>query len=343
MKRLASIALVMLLLGSLPAGANAQIINLRVADTLPTGSVLLNSYVKPYMETVEKESKGQIKFQHFPGGQLGKAADMLTLTQSGLVDIGYIVPTYISDKMPLTSVMEVPGAMGDDYCRSIRVVWKMTHSGGWLEKNEFHPNRVIPLLTLMYPSYQIIVTSGRKVESLKDLAGLKMRTAGGSVEYLMNNLGMIPVKVAVSESYDAMARGTIDGSFSPLLSLAPYGVDGLVKTYSTNASFGAAVLTYSIGEVKFKQLPEKVRALLLKVGEEVSLASCKKFTSGELEAQAMLKSKGANHFQFSKEDQKRIAVANIATIVDWATALDKRGKPGTATVDALRKTLAETQ
>jgi hypothetical protein len=46
---------------------------------------------------------------HYPAQQLGKATDMLKLTQTGVADIGYVAPAYASDKMPVSEVAILPG------------------------------------------------------------------------------------------------------------------------------------------------------------------------------------------------------------------------------------------
>ncbi|KAA0890865.1 hypothetical protein [Pusillimonas sp. ANT_WB101] len=121
-------AMAALLLGSVGATAYAadSVTTLRIADSLPNGSYIYKLVTQPFMEQVEKETNGKIKFQYFPGQQLGKAKDMLKLTQTGMADIGYIGPSYILDKMPLSSTFELPGAFSDDSCQGFKAFWNMT-------------------------------------------------------------------------------------------------------------------------------------------------------------------------------------------------------------------------
>jgi len=327
---------------ALPGAAAAQSVTLRIADTLPSGSVLHRYLALPYIEAVEKASGGQVKFQHFPGGQLGKANDMLALTQSGLVDVGYVGPSYQSEKMPLSSVFELPGAFGD-YCQGIRALWKMTHAGGFLEKNEFTPNKIVPLLISVLPAYQLILSTSKKIDGIKDLSGMKIRTAGGATEFQIRNLGMVPVRMSPAEIYESMSRGTIDGSIGPYQSVASYGLVPLIKSGTVGDSFGTVVLSYSIGEAKFKQLPENVRNLLLKTGEQISTGACKQFAAAENEAIDKIKAGGMKVIQFSAADQKLLDKAYDEVAADWAASLDKRGKPGSVAVAALRKAVAESK
>ena len=91
--------------GPIPAHA-AEPIKLRVADSLPADHYIARIMLQPWMDEVTKRTNGAVTFQRYPNQQLGKAADMLRLTQTGLADIGYIGPSYVSDKMPVSAVLK---------------------------------------------------------------------------------------------------------------------------------------------------------------------------------------------------------------------------------------------
>ena len=89
-----------------PAAAQEKI-TLRLAESLPAGHVIHELVAKPFMELVTKGTNGQVTFQEFPAEQLGKAKDMAQLPVAGVADVSYIVPSYSSDKYPLTAVAEL--------------------------------------------------------------------------------------------------------------------------------------------------------------------------------------------------------------------------------------------
>ena len=129
-------------------------ITLRLADSLPAGHVIHEMVAKPFMELVTKATNGQVTFQHFPSEQLGKAKDMAQLTALGVMDLAYIVPSYSSDKFPLTAVAELPGIFETE-CQGSLAFYKISHNGGILETKEFGPNQLRPLVTIALPAYQI--------------------------------------------------------------------------------------------------------------------------------------------------------------------------------------------
>ena len=321
----------------LPARAQTT---LRMADSLPAGHIIHQVLTKPFIDAVDKASRGQVRILHFPGEQLGKAKDMLALTQSGVTDIGYIGPSYASDKMPLSSALELPGAFSD-YCQGSRTLWALTHDGGYLETHEFAPNHIVVLITFMLPSYQVLLGNGKNVQSLKDLAGMKIRSGGGAMDFMLKDLDMVPVRMTPPEIYEALSRGTVDGALLPYESAVSYGVATKLKSGTNKENFGSVVLTYGIGDTRWKQLPEGVRATLMQAGRDVSLGACTGFQKAEDAAYDKTKAMGMKTIVLGAADKKDLATAFAKASNEWAASVDKRGKPGTETLAAVRKALAE--
>ena len=324
------------------SGTRAEGITLRIADSFPAGHVFHKVLTIPFMEAVEKELNGQIKFQHFPGEQIGKAKDMLTLTQTGVVDIGSVMPDYVSDRMPLSAAFELPGIF-PDYCQGVRAFWKITHNGGYLEKAEFVPNKIVPIINFMLPTYQIIVGSREKLDSINDFAGLKVRSAGGAMDFVLYNLKMVPVRMTPPEVYESMSRGTIDGAVLPYNSAKSYKLIPLLKSGTVGENFGTVVSSYSMSEDKWKQLPANVRSTLMKVGYEVSMAACAKFLAAENSALDEAKANGVKQIKFSAADDKVLSAAFEKAAQEWAVSLDKRNKHGSETLAAVKKAIAESK
>src|SRR3546814_3858912 len=73
-------AIALVLAVAMPAMAQQK---LRVADSLPVGHFFAESGTKFWMAEVKRLTGGKVDFEYFPSEQLGKAKDMLTLTQTG--------------------------------------------------------------------------------------------------------------------------------------------------------------------------------------------------------------------------------------------------------------------
>ena len=313
-------------------------ITLRLADSLPSGHVIHELVAKPFMELVTKATNGQVTFQHFPSEQLGKAKDMAQLTAIGVADVSYIVPSYSSDKFPLTAVAELPGIF-DTECQGSLAFYKISHNGGILETKEFAPNQLRPLVTIALPAYQFQLATSRDIKTARDLEGLKIRTTGGAMDLMMRSIGGVPVRMAAPEIYESLTRGTLDGMIFSYQSSVSYEFGKMLKSGTEGLNFGTAILTYSMGEAKFKSLPENVRKALIDAGEQTTRESCKRFEDGEKAATEKIKSQGMKVINFGPDDKKVFDVAFKNVAEDWVKDLDKRGKPGTEVFKAFTEAL----
>jgi TRAP-type C4-dicarboxylate transport system substrate-binding protein len=336
--RCAGLVAILLAASASPSLAQEKI-TLRLADSLPSGHIIHELVAKPFMELVTKATNGQVSFQHFPSEQLGKAKDMAQLTAMGVADLAYIVPSYSSDKFPLTAVGELPGIFETE-CQGSLAFYKISHNGGILETKEFAPNQLRPLVTIALPAYQIQLASSRVVKSAKDLEGLKIRTTGGAMDLMMRSIGGVPVRMAAPEIYESLTRGTLDGVIFSYQSSVSYEYGKIMKSGTEGLNFGTAILTYSMGEAKFKSLPENVRKALVEAGEQTTRESCKRFEDGEKAAADKMHAQGMKLIEFGPDDPKFFDTAFKGVSVEWVNDLDKRGKPGTEVFKAFTEALA---
>lgn len=319
------------------AGADDKI-NLRLGDSLPIGHIIHEAVTKPFIEAVARRTNGNVSIAHFPAEQLGKAKDLLRLTQSGVVDIGYVVPSYASDKMPLTAVAELPGGFRNA-CQGTAAYWALTRDGQFLAEKEFAPNGVRPLITFALPTYQFLLSTRKPVGSLADMEGLKIRTAGGALDLMVRGIKAVPIRMSPPEIYESMSRGTLDGALLGYQSAVSYDLIGLLKTGTLNEPLSSVVITYSISAAKWKALPEPVQKVLAEEGERITKESCAKFALAEEQALAKAKEKGIKLIHFSPEDEKTMAAVFETVNQDWASGLDGRGKPGSEALKIWREAL----
>lgn len=316
----------------------AEPLHLRLADSLPGGHIISETSTVPWIKLVEQLSGGQIRIDYYPSEQMGKAKDMLMLTQSGVIDIGYIGPAYVSEKMPLSAVAELPGSAGSA-CEVMQAYWKLSRPGGHLFEHEFRRNRIRPLFVAALPPYQMVIGSARQLGSVGQVAGLKLRASGGAQDFVMHQLGVVPVHMAPPGIYESMARGTIDGALLAFVSVDSYKLEPLVKSASLGANFGTVVVTYSISEKKWASLSPAARQVLEQAGEQVTQQACATFDAREKLAIARLRASGVKLNRFSTADQAQLDSAYAKVAQQWASSLDQRGKAGSATLKAYRDAL----
>jgi len=296
-----------ILIASTMVARAADPIKLRVADSFPKGHFLVKLY---------------------PAQQLGKAADMLKLTQTGVADIGYVAPAYVSEKMPVSEVAMLPGAFAHS-CQGTLAYWKLARSG-IIAEQDYAGNNIRLLLMVSLPQYRIFTVKA-PVKQVADVAGLKLRSTGGAQDLTLRAIGAVPVRMAAPDAYESLSRGTMDGLLFPLESVVAYGAEKLVKYATEGLGFASFVVAYSISETAWKKLSPEVQKAMTDVAEEIIPSACQKVQEADETVKKTMEAAGVR-FETVQADKFKELMKGVNKT--WAEGLDARGKRGS---DALRE------
>lgn len=307
--------------------------DLRVADHYPVNASTANYTIKFFMDTVREASGGAVTFEYYPSEQLGKARDMLALTQQGVTDIGFIAPAYVSDKMPLSGVAELPGTFSGS-CQAVAAYWKLAKDG-ILEEREFKPSGIHPLFAYLLQPYQIMTR--RPFADSAGLRGLKLRSGGPAMDVTIRHLNATPIRLGGADVYSALSRGTIDGVVFPIAALKEFKLDELLQAGTLGENFGGFASVYAISQKRWDALPEAVRKMLADAGEKTVQHACKMLEAEEQPAVDALAKAGLPLRRLAPADHARVQDELRPVQSEWAKGLDARGLPGS---DVLKAFLA---
>ena len=320
--------------------ASAEPVKLRVADSFPNGHFIAEKVTKPWIAKIQQLVPKDVVIEYYPAEQLGKAKDVLSLTGTGVVDIGYVAPAFVTDKLPLSVVAELPLPFKSS-CEATPAFYQLVSGNGILAKEEFGPNKVRVLWTVVLVPYQLMLGSKNKLEGLKSIEGLKLRTTGAAKELALRKLGAVPVQIPSPETYEAVTRGTVDGALWPYTSVTSYGMNTAFKSSTVGENFGSFVVTYIINERKWASLAPNVQKAITAVSEETMKAACQVADAEDAAEVKKLRGEGWNIVQLSAADHQVLVDKMGAVSKEWAEGLDKRGRPGTAVLDAYRAALKQ--
>ncbi|MEY9496038.1 TRAP transporter substrate-binding protein [Bradyrhizobium elkanii] len=311
--------------------AAADPIKLRVADSFPKGHYLVRLVLEPWMAEVQKRTNNAVTFEHYPAQQLGKAADMLKLTQTGVADIGYVAPAYVSDKMPVSEVAMLPGAF-EHSCQGTLAYWKSARSGV-IAQQDYTANGIRLLLAVSLPPYRIL-TVKQPVKDVADIKGLKLRSTGGAQDLTLRAIGAVPVRMAAPDAYESLSRGTMDGLLFPLESVVAYGADKLVNHSTEGFGFASFVVAYSISENAWKKLSPAIQKAMVDVAEEILPSACKEVQKQDSETMRSMETAGVRFDTLQSDVVAKLKDLTKGVSKAWADGLDARGKHGS---DALKE------
>jgi TRAP-type C4-dicarboxylate transport system substrate-binding protein len=280
---------------------------------------------KFFMARATELTQGRVTFEYYPSEQLGKARDMLKLATSGVADITYIAPGYVSEKFPLAGVAELPGYFNSS-CQGTKGFYALAH-GGILDRQEYRPNGVVALMAWNLGPYQLN-TRAVKLRTLADFKGLKMRGAGGTWDVILRSLGAIPVNFPAPEMREALERGTIDGSIGPAISMKPYDLLTVVRYMTRDAAFGSFASTFSMNLRRFRALPADIQTALDQAGREATQHLCAYVDANEQLAFDEAEKSGITFWRLNAAEQANLRETLAPVAQEWAKALDARHLPG---------------
>lgn len=327
-------ALAVLASASPQAAAQDKQITLKLAHVFPATHYLWLQGGKIFADEIDKRTNGKVKFEVYPAGQLGR--DYLALLKSGLADMVILVPSYAPDKLPLTSVSELPG-LYSTACEATARFWKIAQEGGPLHEAELKGHGTLALFVFTLPSYNVLTTA-KEVRTLSDIAGLKIRAGGPAMDKTIRAIGASPVRIPSPELYDALTRGTVDGAFFPLSGLHQFKLEQILKFSIDGLQLGSGSVTYSISTKAWQGLSEDVRQAMRQAGAIAQKHLCQAQEAAEKSARdRIIAENGVKVIDLPKEEaakwQERVAGVTEA----WAKEMDAAGRPGSAMLKAFKE------
>ena len=309
----------------------------RFADTQPLASTYSIEGVQFFIKRLQAETDGKVEVQHFPNGQLGARTAALDILGSGAADFVELVPAVLSSKMPLHSVVDLPG-MYANACEGVNAWWKLA-SEGILASGELNKLNIRPVYAYVSPAYQVW-TAQKQVRKLEDLKGLKLRTLGGDQAKLANSLGAVPVNVSANELYEAVTRGTVDGILFPIAAMFGRDLQSHIKYGVADQSFGNGLVLFGMNLRKWNSLPEDVKTAINKAGEETRLNLCQKLDEESARLLASPEFAHATLTMLEPAEVERLSKLYDEVAENWKAGADARGLAGTAALEEFRAALA---
>jgi TRAP-type C4-dicarboxylate transport system substrate-binding protein len=316
-----------LALGLTSSGAlAADPVNLRLTSYLPPEHFANKLIIQPLIAKIGEYSNGSLKVQNFPGGQLANAPGTLNAVKSGIANMGLVGIGYVGETMPMSTIIELPGAF-DDLAKGHAAYAEVVERK--LTTAEFLPNGVRPIMVTALPQTQLVFAKAVEINSLADLKGLKIRVPHATAGNAISALGMVPVKMPISDLYLALERGTVDGAVLLLASVPSYKLNEVTKAATTNLAMGSIAFAVVINERDWKKLSSQQKQEMLRAGREAganSIATLSKVNAG---SQGKLEKSGMKLLKVSDGVRQEIAKAMAAIGDSWVTDVSKRNPMAT--------------
>ncbi len=231
------------------------------SDSHPTMKAMKEVFVKQ----VEEGSKGKIKVELYPNGQLGGDRELSEGVQMGTIQMA------IPSSSPLAGFDKRIQALDLPYLFTTRKAAFEAVDGILGEKlNGYLAAKGILILGYQENGFRHVTNSKKPIKSPADLKGLKIRTMENPMHIaFFKALGANPTPMSWGELYTALQQGTVDAQENPYAMID----DGKFYEVQKYVSETGHVFSYEIliANKKFMdKLPADLNKLVVKAAKDAT-------------------------------------------------------------------------
>jgi TRAP-type C4-dicarboxylate transport system substrate-binding protein len=316
-------------MGLFAGSARAEEIELKVSHFLPPNHTFHKELLR-WAEELSKKSGGRLILKVFPAGQMGPPPRQFDLVRTGVADMAIGLTGSTPGRFPLTELSNLPFTVNE----SAKASKALTELAPKYLMPEFAGVRILYLMTTTPLKFHL---ASKKINTMADFKGLRIRYAGEIFAESVKAFGAVPLAVQPGDVVDAMSKGTIDGALFPFEGAQSFQV-GTVAKYSYEPGVNAASFFLVMNPGSYEKLPPDLRALIDQTtGPAAAERVGRLLDDAEIEGRAYMTGKGVQIISFSAATQAEMQAAVKPIVDDVIGKLEAKGQPARAIHDTLLK------
>lgn len=264
----------------------------------PPGSYLIEGGER-FSEVLARETDGALGARVFPMSLLSMAETSAGLRE-GLADIGAVMSTYFTAEYPHTNMILDASMLLNTMGEEARGVAGLAYAGAMAEfiltecpecNAEFAAQNQVYTGAAGTPGYALNCT--RKVSTMDDLNGARLRIGGANWARWSEAIGATPVTMSGNEMLEALSQGVLDCILLSVPDVQNFGMGDSVTHITTGAPGGVYVASLSnMNRNTWQSLSEDERRAILRASAEASAVSTWAYQAGEAEVLDSVRASG---------------------------------------------------
>jgi TRAP-type C4-dicarboxylate transport system substrate-binding protein len=322
------------------SGLAQQSVTLKFHTFMAPQSLVWLTMHKPWMEKVEKDSGGRIKFEAYPAMQLGGTpVQLYDQARDGVVDIVWTLPGNTAGRFPRIEVFELPFIMNNAEATS-KAYWEYVQT---LAPDEFKETQVIALHVHGPGMFHSV---NKLIKTHADLKGMKVRGPTRQITKMLAAVGATPVGMPLPQIPDALSKGTIDACAIPWEVVPAVKVHELTKFHSEFDSNGPALYTttfvMAMNKAKYDGLAPDLRKVIDANSGMATSAWLGKVQQGnDPNGRKAAVDRGNTLYTFTPEERQEFIKLSAPVDDEWVADMNKRGFDGKKLLAAAKELIAK--
>jgi TRAP-type transport system periplasmic protein len=306
-----------LILTMFSASHGAEVIKLTFSSFLPPVHPL-SVLESQFCDEVKKRTNGRVEISYYSSGTLTGATQIYNGIIEGVSDMGMTAVGFTMGRFPLSELFTLPlgfpsawvsGKVANDFYEKFKPK----------EYDKFH------VLYLSGVGPFIIQSLKKPVRTMEDLKGLKLR-APGIIGETAKLLGATPLPLEMSDAYEALRRGVLDGILGPTEMLSDWKVGELEKYVTASWKVGSSHVWYlAMNKDKWNSLPPDVQKVFTEVAAEYKEKIFVSRNQSDIRGKEFLEKNGGKMIDLSDAESARWIKAVKPLIDNYKKELVSKG------------------
>ena len=285
---------------------------------------------------MEVVTNGMVKVEVYPGGSLASSKEQYDAVLGGVSDLTHWNPNYLAGRWPMYEVFNQP------------FLWPSSTVASLAMKDMYFANQSFfdsifedtEIITFYATTPQSITFKDKKVTTLEELAGMRIRAPGKTEVDIIDVFGATPVQLASSEVYTSLERGVLEGVIYATASIPSIGF-WEVADYIMELGISSSGMGVWMNKESFAKVPDEYKAILKHLGWQLGLQVGVNYDVFEQGAREWLKEKGLEIYSLSPEEQANWEKAAEPVTETWITDKEAEGQPAREMLTELREIIAQ--
>lgn len=306
-------------------------IALIAVDSYATTALWTLVFVEYFIPEVDRRlaetGNYRIRWNKAFGGTVAKTRGVLDSLKHDLADIGIVTTPYHPDKVPFHNLPYVTPLVTSDIGLTSRTMSALVEKYPVLAEQWQNHNLKFLTTAGSIDTYQVFTNF--PVDALADFEGRKIAGVGLNLR-LLTGLDATPVNSGISDWYNNLATGLVDGLIGWMEGSVAYRLYE-VAPHMVDVGLGA-VPTKSIvvNEKTWADLPEEVRQVLIETAADYRDELARETDRRSEASRVHFLEEGGDIFVLTDAQRREWAMGLPNIAQEWAADMEERGMPGFA-------------
>ena len=249
-------------------GAQA-VTTLKISHQFPGGSLTEGDFrdrlCRKFAADVEKQTKGALKFEVYPGSSLMKVNTQFSSLRRGALDLSLVPLSYAGGEVAETNIGLMPGLV-TSYEQAYS--WKNAEVGKLL--TQVMAEKGIVIVSWIWQAGGV-ASRVKPLVTPEDAKGMKVRGGSREMDMILKETGASVLTLPSNEIYAAMQTGAMDAGMTSSTSLISFRLEEVSKALTTGRKYAYWFMFEPLLMSKqiFDKLPKDQQAAIMAVGAEM--------------------------------------------------------------------------